>query len=208
VKDLGGHEAVARLERRGGKIEVLPRGRGAAYSRYHPTYTYYCAGREDGATIVVGPDRRWLLRTDTDRAELARDMEATRESATRKAKDPDVAYGLAHWVALDDPGYGEVGCLLMAVSVVLGLVIGIVVSLIAAGRVSDGAALLAPIFGLVISFVGVPVVVRAVTPIPALRDRQGDVAVILFLIVPGIVTALVVIVGSVLWIGGASSLVN
>lgn len=54
MKNLGGHDAVARLERRGGKIEVLPRGRGAAYSGHHLTYAYHCAGRENGATVVVG----------------------------------------------------------------------------------------------------------------------------------------------------------
>ena len=192
-------EAVARLERRGGVIAVQARVRegGASFPTGEPP-TYRCAGREDGATLITGPRKtRWLLRTDADRASLAANMMKVRDAQSARLGGPGLVFVLGHRDELQaDGGYAQFGCLFALVSTVVGLVIGIAVAWLVTGDVDGGYALIAPVAGFLVAMFTGDAVGSALTSAPALRDHVVDLAYLYMTVMPGLLTFLIIVVGS------------
>ncbi len=160
-------------------------------------YTY--AGREDGATVILGPEpkhRRWVLRTDLDREALAHDMEA---ATTRASASAGGNYTLLHRDVLDaDAGYAQVGCLLALVSVVVGLIVGLIVAWIATGEITLVAPIAGVVIGFVVGFLGVEPVASVAVLVPYLRDRVVNLAYAWFLVVPAVITTITIVVASLI----------
>jgi hypothetical protein len=197
VRSLTASEAVARLDRRGGQIWVFRRGYGAQAE-------FDCIDREGGHAVVVGKSRpnaperygprRFVLGSDEDRARLVRDMELARDRANAGLERVEYRYELVHSDILDaDAGYGQVGCVVAVASVVVGLIVGGIVGWAAAGGVNGTALVIASIVGFVVGFLGIEPVSSVAVNHPALRDRITDLAIVWFIVVPGVVTAVTVI---------------
>ena len=142
-RDLTAQEAAAVLERRGGQVDVRTRVRASgSFSPTDKTATYRCRGRKDGATVIEGPgEKRWLLRTDADRASLAADMARVKDSLDAHSAGPGLVVVLNHRDELQsDGGYGQVGCLLALVSTAVGLAVGLATAWFMTGGISGGFA--------------------------------------------------------------------
>lgn len=189
---LDGSQAVARLERRGGQVWVFRMGYGSVAA-------YMYAGRKDGATVVLGPEpnhRRWVLRTDLDRKSLAHDMEAATTLASASA---DASYTLVHRDELDaDAGYGQVGCVLVLGSLVVGLIVGLMAAWIATGEVTLAPPIVGVVIGFVVGFYGDEPLASAAVLVPYLRDRVVNLAYLWCLVVPAVTTAITIVVASLI----------
>jgi hypothetical protein len=197
VSSLTSAEAVARLERRGGQVWVFRRGEGAQAE-------FDCIDREGGHAVVVGKSRpnaperygprRFVLGSDEDRTRLARDMELALDRANAGLERVEYRYELVHRDILDaDAGYGQVGCVVAVVSIVVGLIVGGIAAWAVTGGVEGSPLVIASIVGFVVGFLGIEPVSSVAVNHPALRDRITDLAIAWFIIVPGVVTALTVI---------------
>jgi hypothetical protein len=199
ARDLTAREAAERLERRGGEVRVEARVReGGARFPTEDVATYRCLGREDGATVITGPaGRRWLLRTDADRASLADDMTKVRDDRTTHAGGPGLVYVFGHRDELQsDGGYGQIGCFLSLMSTVAGVVLGIAVAWLVTDGVNVGYAVVGSIAGLLAATYTADAVGSALAGVPALRDRVVHLVNLYASIVPGLITFVIIVIGS------------
>ena len=112
-------------------------------------------------------------------------------------------YELVHRDILDsDAGYAQVGCFVVVLSIAVGLVVGLVGGLAVSGGVNGTALVIASIVGLVVGFLGVEPVSSIAVNHPRLRDHITDLAIGWSIVVPGVVTALTVIVLTVQFAAG------
>jgi hypothetical protein len=198
MSGLTGSQAVARLERRGGQVWVFRRGYGSQVQ-------FDCIDREDGDAVVVGKStpgashkygpRRFLLHTQEDRQTLAGEMDRLQEVANADLERVEYRYELVHRDILDsDAGYAQVGCFVAVLSIVVGLVVGLLGGLAVSGGFNGTALVIASIVGFVVGFLGVEPVSSIAVNHPRLRDHITDLAIAWSIVVPGVVTALTVIV--------------
>ena len=198
MADLDARTAVARLDRRSGVIEI--RAREQARRRYtggQHDATYRCTGREAGAAIVLGPSpesRTWVLKSDADRAALTKDVEERLARANAEKESPTVEYVLRHVDAIEtDGGYGQIGCLFALASTVVGWVLGLAVAFVISGGVPTLAAVIAPIVGFVGVMYSSDAIASVAVTFPPARDRIVGLAYLYTIVVPGLVTASIMI---------------
>jgi hypothetical protein len=199
ARDLTARQAVARLEERGGQLQVHARVReGGAFFSTNDIATYACVGRDNGATVVVGPNgNRWLLGTDADRASLAADLTRVRNDRNANAAGPGIVYVFGHRDELQtDGGYGQVGCFLAILSTAVGLVLGIAVAWLLYGSFNASAALVGSVVGLVTAMSTADWVGSVLAGVPALRDRVITLVNVFVLVVPGLITFLIIVIAS------------
>jgi hypothetical protein len=197
MNGLTGQEAAERLDRRGGQVWVFRYGHGS-------TYVYDCQERQDGACVVVGHpwmgkptkhDPRLILDTAEARATLASLMEEMRDlSNAAVPAEAAERYVLAHRDLLDtDAGYAQIGCFIALVSTAVGLVVGAILAWLLTERVEGGVLIISPIVGFLVAlFAEAPLASLAVR-IPALRDRIELLSVVWSVIVPGVLTAVLIV---------------
>jgi hypothetical protein len=201
ARDLTAHEAAERLERRGGRLLVEARVReGGARFPTEDVATYQYLGREAEATVITGPaGRRWLLRTDADRASLADDMARVRDKLNARPGRPGLVYVFSHRDELQsDGGYGQIGCFLSLISTAVGLTVGVVVASLVTDGPNVGYAIVGPIAGFLAAMFTADALGSLLTGIPALRDRVAKLIDFYMAIVPGLITFLVIVIGSAL----------
>jgi hypothetical protein len=206
MSGLTGSQAVARLERRGGQVWVFRRGYGSQVQ-------FDCIDREDGDAVVVGKSmpgaphkygpRRFLLHTQEDRQTLAGEMDRLQEVANADLERVEYRYELVHRDILDsDAGYAQVGCIVAVLSIVVGLVVGLLGGWALSGGINGTALVIASIVGFVVGFLGVEPVSSIAVNYPRLRDHITDLAIGWSIVVPGVITALTVIVLTVQFAAG------
>jgi hypothetical protein len=135
-----------------------------------------------------GWERRWVLRSDLDRADLQRDANATIALlAALQDTDPGSFALVYRPPGEEDAGFAQVGCLLAAVSVVVGEVLGMIVTVARSEPIPLlEVAVFAATVGFLVGFLALGVVVpRALAVSAALRGRAADVTVGLTLVIPG-----------------------
>ena len=206
MSGLAGSQAVERLERRGGQVSVFRRGYGAQVQ-------FDAIEREDGHAVVVGKSmpgaphqygpRRFVVRTQADRDNLAGEMDRLIEDANANLERVEYRYELRHRDILDtDAGYAQVGCFVAVLSMVVGLVVGAVGGWIASGGVNGDALVIGAIVGFVIGFFGDEPMSWIAVKHPRLRDHITDLALGWSIVVPAVVTAVTVIVLTVQFAAG------
>ena len=194
---LTGSSAVERLERRGGEVWVFRTGYGAEVK-------FECIDREEGHAVVVGRStpqaaerygpRRIVLATQRDRDRLARDMDHALASANAGLERVEHRYQLEHRDAFDtDAGYAQVGCVVALLSAVVGVGLGLLGGWLTTGALALPGAIVGSIVGFVVGFMGVGPVLSIAIDRPAFRDRITDIAMIWFIVVPAVLTAVVTI---------------
>ena len=201
ARDLTAQEAAERLERRGGHLRVEARVReGGARFPTEDVATYRCLGREQGATVIAGPaGRRWLLRTDADRTSLADHMALVKDELNSRDDRPGLVFVFAHRDELQtDGGYGQVGCVLSLVSTAAGVVLGLAVAWLVTAGFNAGYAVIGSIAGLLTSMYTADALGSVLAGIPALRDRVVNLVTLYMSIVPGLITFLIIVIGSIL----------
>ena len=198
MKGLTGAEAVARLQRRGGQVWVFRRGYGSQVK-------FRCVERENGDAVVVGKSepqaehsyraRRFVLSDEAKRAALAAEMERVRDLANQGLERVEYTYELTHRDDLaSDAGYGQIGCVLMVPSILGGVIIGLLWSWFATRYTSLTDAVIGWIIGMVVALVSFEPVSEIAYNVPWLRDRMETLSFGWLLIVPGIATAITIIV--------------
>jgi hypothetical protein len=201
VANLEVRDAIARLERRGGRLRL----HGLAPTDDPATTTgislasYDCVGREDGAAIVSGPapdGKRWVLRTDVDRTALAEDIRAQIDAvAAVQDDDAQLVVVIRHDDEIQaDAGYAQVGCLLGVISTPIGWVIGVATVYLAGGSVSTLLAIAAPIVGLGAVLMSADRVGDVLTSFRPTRDRVVGLMLGLVAVLPGLLTVLLLVV--------------
>jgi hypothetical protein len=204
---LTGEQAVRRLLDRGGQILVFRRGYGACLeiSIAHRTpedvtvsikeRSVRAGGEPAGMLRVTGAR---VLRTESDRAELAREIEAARDTANSTLERVEHTFEIGQRDELQiDPGYGEIGCFAILVSVIVGEIVGLFGGWLATGKLTGPGWAIGPIVGVVIGFLTTDTVGSVIAGIPALRARQVGIAMLYSLLVPGIACAIVIVVATI-----------
>lgn len=201
MKDLDTRAIIARLERRGGRIRITPRV--MADRLFLPgihEWEYACDGRDDGATVIIGPrpeHRRWILRTEADRAALAHDIDERLASMSAEPDGAGVEYEVAQVDEVQaDAGYGQVGCLFALVAAPVGCIVGLIAVFLLGGSPSWLLVTTAPIFGLVAAMMTGDQAGTLLTSLPPLRDRAAGAFLVYLAFVSGLVATLVVVVSS------------
>ena len=92
--------------------------------------------------------------------------------------------------------YGQIGCLLALVSTAVGLTLGLIVAWLMTAGLNVGAAVVAPIAGLLAGMYTADAVGSVLTGIPALRDRAVTLVSLYMAIVPGLITLLIIVLAS------------
>jgi len=200
-RDLTAHDAAQRLEGRGGQLRVEARVReGGARFPTEDVATYRCLGREQGATVITGPSgRRWLLRTDADRRSLADDMAKVKDDLNAHARGPGLVYVFDHRDELQtDGGYGQVGCLLSLISTAAGVVLGVAVAGVMTDSFNLGYVMVGSIAGFLIAMYTADALGSVLAGIPTLRDRVVNLVALYMSIAPGLITFVIIVVGSTL----------
>jgi hypothetical protein len=82
-------------------------------------------------------------------------------------------------------------------SIVVGLVVGGVGGWIATSGVNGSALVIGSIVGFVVGFLGIEPVSSIAVNYPTLRDRITDLAIGWFIVVPGVVAAVAVMVATI-----------
>jgi len=206
VKGLTGAKAVERLQRRGGEVWVFRRDYGSQVK-------FRCIEREDGNAVVVGKSepaselpyriRRFVLSDEAKRAALATEMERVRDLANNGLERVEYTYELTHRDDLaSDAGYGQIGCLLTVPSILGGVIIGLLFSSIAIRYTSLTDAVIGSIIGFVVALVSFEPVSGIAYRVPWLRDRIDVLYFGWLLIVPGIATAVAIVVLAMRATGG------
>jgi hypothetical protein len=130
-------------------------------------------------------------------------MDRLIEVANKDLERVEYRYELVHRDILDsDAGYAQVGCFVALLSMVVGLVVGAVGGLAVSGGINGTALVIASIVGFVVGFLGVEPVASIAVNHPRLRDNITDLAIGWSIVVPGVVTALTVIVLTVQFAAG------
>ena len=135
-----------------------------------------------------GRKREWVLRSDLDREDLKRTVDATFE-----ALDPDAAasYRLQYRPpGEEDKGYAEFGCLFALPSAIVGDVLGFVITFIR--NEPTASPLTIAIFSFSLGFIGGflgfgPLLPRIVGLVPSWRARASEMSLPLLLPVPGLI---------------------
>ena len=148
--------------------------------------------------MIEGPgEKRWLLRTEADRASLAADMARVKDSLDAHSAGPGLVVVLNHRDELQsDGGYGQVGVLLALVSTAVGLAVGLATAWFMTGGISGGFALVGSIAGFLVAMYTADEVGSWLTGIPALRDRVVTLVYLYAAVVPGLIAFLIIVVGS------------
>jgi hypothetical protein len=124
-------------------------------------------------------------------------MARVKDGLDAHAAGPGLAYVFSHRDELQvDGGYGQVGCLLALVSTAVGLVIGLAIAWLVTGGVSGGSALVGSVVGFMVAMFTADTVGTLLTSVPALRDRVVTLVYLYTSIVPGLITFLIIAVGS------------
>ncbi len=198
MKGLTGAKAVERLQRRGGEVWVFR-------SDYGSQVKFRCIEREYGNAVVVGKSepaseipyrtRRFVLADEASRAALATEIERVRDLANASLERVESRYELTHRDVVDsDAGYGQVGCVLMVPSILGGVIIGLLWGWFATRYASLTDAIIGSIIGSVVALVSLGPVSGIAHNVPRLRDRIDAVYFGWLLVVPGIATAVAIVV--------------
>jgi hypothetical protein len=172
---------------------------------YGSQVKFRCIERENGDAVVVGksepqadppyPIRRFVLSDEASRAALATEMERVRDLANQRRERVENTYGLTHCDDLaSDAGYGQVGCVLMVPSILGGVIVGLLWSWFAIHYNSLTDAVLGSIIGIVVALVSFEPVSGIAYNVPWLRDRIEALYFGWLLIVPGLATAIAILV--------------
>lgn len=195
MADLDAAAAAARLERRGGQVELRARVRAnrSFFKGKHEGW-YSDGGRVDGAVRLVGSHAsgEWILATDADRARLVADIQHRLDGANADADGPAIEYYLRHLDYDDDPGFAQIGCVFALGSIVVGWIVGLILAWVIAGEASWLAVLAAPVLGFVATL-AVGLVDELVLAFPSGRDHVATIGYGWMAVAPGIVTALTLV---------------
>jgi hypothetical protein len=134
-------------------------------------------------------ERRWTLRSDLDRSDLRRTVEATVALLAALREEDATAYRLIYRPpGEEDAGFAQIGCLLAFASVVVGDILGIGVTLVGKQPLPlIEMSIFAAIVGLIVGFVVVGTVLpRLLAMTPRLRARAAEADMGLMLVVPGL----------------------
>jgi len=199
-----GEQAVDRLIERGGQVVVYRRGYGMSM------LVTLVERVPDGETIEIeehdvapggepartkGRTSRRTLRSDADRATLARDLERNRDQANTGLDRVEYSFVIEQRDELQtDAGYGQIGCFLIFGSVFLGDLLGLLGGWLATGQLVGSGWFVGPIVGLAVGFLTTDWIGGVFAGIRATRDRQTGLAMLWSAIVPGLATTVVVTV--------------